>query len=123
MNQGGTLEGVVLEKSTIQQVNVRDALVLAQGGIVIPEENIFYNDAEIEYDEDIDGLTITGGVVTLSWEEKAKRSREYAAQNPTVMVDISTQTPEIDEWIEKNKKKIERLLRPIVISLFEAGKD
>ncbi|MBK7336100.1 MAG: hypothetical protein IPJ00_07985 [Saprospirales bacterium] len=73
VNKGNNLEGVVLDESTIKQVNVRDAMVLARGGIVIPEQNIYYNDDEIEYDEDIDELVITGGIVKLTWEEKAKR--------------------------------------------------
>ncbi len=73
VNKGHNLEGVVLDESTIKQVNVRDAMVLARGGIVIPEQNIYYNDDEIEYDEDIDELVITGGIVKLTWEEKAKR--------------------------------------------------
>ncbi|MFZ4474908.1 MAG: hypothetical protein ACOYPR_06940, partial [Saprospiraceae bacterium] len=77
VNKGETLKGVVLEESSIKQVNVRDALVLARGGIIIPEENIYYNDEEIEYDEDIDELDITSGIVKLSWEEKAKKVQDY----------------------------------------------
>lgn len=122
VNQGETLKGVVLEESTIKQVNVRDALVLARGGIIIPEENIYYNDDEIEYDEDIDELDITSGIVKLSWEEKAKRVQDYDGKRAAVLVDLSTQTPEIDDWIVKNKDKLENLLKPIVISLFDAEK-
>ena len=123
VNKGENLEGVVLDESTIQQVNVRDAMVLSRGGIVIPEQNIFYDDAEIEYDEDIDELVITSGVVNLAWEEKAKRAKEYNERNKgdaEVMVDLSTQKPEINDWIKKNRKKLETLLKPIVINLFKA---
>lgn len=123
VNSGGNLEGVVLDESTIKQVNVRDAMVLSRGGIVIPEQNIYYKDEEIEYDEDIDELVITSGIVKMSWEEKAKKAEEYARQSKKVeevLVDLSTQKPEIDNWIAKNKKKLEKLLRPIVIDLFNA---
>ncbi len=34
VNSGGNLEGVILDENTIQQVNVRDAMVLSRGGIV-----------------------------------------------------------------------------------------
>ncbi|MDX2133710.1 MAG: hypothetical protein SFV52_02955 [Saprospiraceae bacterium] len=78
VNRGETLEGVVLDESTTRQVNVRDAMVLSMGGIVIPEENIYYNDADIAYDEDIDELVVTSGIVALSWEEKAKRAKAYS---------------------------------------------
>lgn len=123
VNSGGNLEGVVLDESTIKQVNVRDAMVLSRGGIVIPEQNIYYKDEEIEYDEDIDALVITGGIVNLSWEEKAKKAEEYANQAEKVeevLINLSTEKPEIDSWISNNKKKLERLLRPIVIDLFNA---
>lgn len=125
VNRGNNLEGVVLDESTIKQVNVRDAMVLARGGIVIPEQNVYYNDDEIEQDEDIDELVITSGIVSLSWEEKAKKAkvyREQEADEKEVMVDLSTKRPEIDDWIAKNREKIETLLRPIVISLFDAEK-
>ncbi|MBK8492960.1 MAG: hypothetical protein IPL49_19255 [Saprospirales bacterium] len=63
VNKGGNLKGVVLDEVTIKQVNVRDAMVLSRGGIVIPEQNVYYDDGEIEYDEDIDELVITSGIV------------------------------------------------------------
>lgn len=124
--KGGNLKDVVLDENTIKQVNVRDAMELSRGGIVVPEENIYYDDDdEIEYDEDIDELVITSGIVKLSWEEKAKRAEEYSErlkEGKEVMIDLSTQNPEIDDWIAKNKKKLESLLRPIVINLFNAEK-
>ena len=125
INKGGNLKGVVLDESTTKQVNVRDALVLSRGGIVIPEQNVYYDDEEIEYDEDIDELVITSGVVKLSWEEKAKRAEEYKngiEKRKEMMIDLSTQEPEVDHWIANNKKKLEVLLRPIVINLFNAEK-
>lgn len=125
VNSGGNLKGVVLDERTIQQVNVRDAMVLSRGGIVIPEQNIYYDDNEIEYDEEIDDLVITGGIVQLSWEEKAKRAEEYRERlqkGEEIKINISTQKPEIDAWIANNKKKLETLLRPIVINLFNAEK-
>lgn len=125
VNQGENLEGVALDESTIKQVNVRDAMVLSRGGIVVPEQNIYYNYEEIEYDEDIDELVITSGIVKLSWEEKAKRAKEYSDEGKLereIMVDLSTQKPEIDDWIAKNKQKLETLLKPIVVNLYNAEK-
>ena len=125
VNKGGNLKGVVLDERTTKQVNVRDAMVLSRGGIVVPEENIYYDDGDIEYDEEIDELVITSEPVKLSWEEKAKKAEEYSAgmeEGKKILVDLSTQKPEIDDWIAKNKKKLETLLKPIVINLFNAEK-
>ena len=44
VNSGGNLEGVMLDEQTIKQVNIRDAMVLSSGGIVIPEQTIYYDD-------------------------------------------------------------------------------
>lgn len=121
LSVGGNLDGVTLDANSTKQVNVRDALVLARAGIVIPEQNIYYNDDEIEYDEDIDGLVING-IINLSWEEKAKRAEQYNKQAQKVMLNLSTQKPEVDDWITKHREKIETLLVPIVINLFNAEK-
>lgn len=126
VNTGDNLEGVVLDEASIQQVNVRDAMVLSRGGIIIPEQNIYYNDADIEYDEDIDELVVTSGIVKLSWEEKASRAEEFSdksKEEKKSLIDLSTYKPEIDDWISANKKKLETLLRPIVINLFNAEKE
>lgn len=109
VNAGNNLEGVLLDESTTQQVNVRDAMVLARGGIMLPTQNIYYNDDEIEYDEDIDELVITSGVVKLSWEEKAARAQAYHPQQKEVMAKTTTIPNEklescIPKLIEEMKK-------------------
>lgn len=48
-------------------------MILSRGGIVIFEENIYYDDIEIEYDEEIDELVIGKEIIGLSWEEKLER--------------------------------------------------
>lgn len=101
VNSGHTLEGVALEEGSRQQVNVRDAMVLSRGGIVIPEYNIYYDDADIEYDEDIDDLTVTSGVVQLSWEEKVKKA---AHQQKT---ELEEEGIAYDEAFEGNWQPIE----------------
>ncbi len=78
VNDGGNLDGVVLDAGSAAQVNVRDAMVLSRGGIVVPEQSIYYDDADIEYDQEIDDLVITSGIVQLPWEEKARRAQAYA---------------------------------------------
>lgn len=125
VNSGNTLENIVLEEKSTQQVNVRDAMVLAEAGMLIPEEHIYYNDEDIEYDEDIDELVVTGGVVKLSWEEKIRKAQAYSeAQNQQALpaLHLSTQRPEVDAWLIENQEKIAQILQPILISLFEAEK-
>lgn len=69
-HEGKSLKGLVLEDIQDVQVNVRDALSLSRQGIVVPEANLFYDDNDIVYDEDIDGLEKIGPLRKMSWEEK-----------------------------------------------------
>lgn len=121
VKKGGSLSGIVLDKNSIKQVNVQDAMLLSEGGIVIPEENIYYDDSEIQFDEEIDNLVIKEEIVNLSWEEKAKRAEEFK-NGLKILLNLTTQKPEIDDWMAKNKHKLESLLKPIIISLFNAEK-
>ncbi len=97
VNNGKTL----LDKESMMQVNVRDAMVLSRGGIVIPEENLYYDDTDIEYDEEIDELEIEEEITALSWEEKSKRFEEGKRIVRKVSIDITTDESEIGNWIEK----------------------
>lgn len=121
INEGGDLKGIILDQDSTQQVNIQDAIVLSSGGIVIPEQNIYYNDDDIAYDEDIDELTINSEIVELSWEEKARRAAAF--QPSAIHIDLSTQSPEIDHWLSENKAQVAALLKPIVVHLFEAAQE
>ena len=121
VSSGGNLKGVVIDKESMSQVNVRDAMVLSRGGIVVPEENLYYDDNDIEYDEEIDELIIGKEITHLSWEEKSKRFEEFN-QRKKVSIDIVADNSEIEKWIEGNRSKLGELLKPIIINLFNAEK-
>ncbi|PHI21737.1 hypothetical protein CEQ90_00165 [Lewinellaceae bacterium SD302] len=120
VNQGHSLEDCVLDKDSAARVNVRDAMILNSGGIVIPEENLFYNDDDIEHDEEIDSLVVGQEITGLSWSQKAKRAAEFETKTDLLPIDLATAEPEIDNWIKLNREKLSTLLKPIVINLFHA---
>jgi hypothetical protein len=78
-------------------------MILSRGGIVIPEENIYYDDTDIEYDEEIDKLEIGKEITGLSWEEKSKKFQENEPIEKKVSIDIMTDESEIENWIKKTK--------------------
>lgn len=94
-------------------------MVLSRVGIVIPEENLFYNDDDIVYDEDIDELVIGEEITGLSWEEKIKRFENHQPVSIDTLIDLSTQDEEVNKWIERNKIFLENVLKPIVKNLFD----
>jgi adenine-specific DNA methylase len=119
VNSGQNLEGVHLDKESLKQVNVRDAMILNSGGIVVPEENLYYDDNDIVYDEEIDELVIGEEITGLSWEEKINRFQNYQNTNEDISINLSTQDQEFNKWIEMNKGFLEKVLRPIVKNLFD----
>ena len=149
VNSGGNLEGVVLDENSLKQVNVRDAMVLSRGGIVIPEQYIYYDDEDIEYDEDIDELTITSGIVELSWEEKAKKAKEYqqaidqddkaiasdkafdgdlvrletdGLAEAEATLDVRLQLdPAIKSWLDKHSIPVNKLIEQLLVNFYQTG--
>ena len=73
-----SLEGVTIEDLKDTQVKAVDALLLAENSIVIPEQNIFYDDSDIAYDPDFDDVEWSEEPVRLTWEEKADLARQIS---------------------------------------------
>ena len=127
IKNGESLKGVVLEDLDAVQVSARDALSLARFGIVIPEQNVFYDDADIEYDEDIDEVEWSNENLNLSWEEKAKlfsKPKQEGTKNnlKPVTLEITTNDLEVDTWLRENRERLSEVIKPIIKSLFEAEK-
>jgi len=70
-----SLEGVIIEDLKEKQVRAVDALILAEYGIVIPEQNIYYSDEDIAYDPDFDGVKWSKKPLKMTWEEKIRLSK------------------------------------------------
>lgn len=117
-NEGKSLKNIVLEDINDVQVNVRDAMSLSRQGIVIPEANMFYDDNDIEYDEEIDGLQRIGELRKMTWEEK---EAFFAGEEENeISIKIRISNSRMKSWIEKNSSRIADLLEPILLSLYNA---
>lgn len=120
IKSGESLKGAVLEDVDTVQVSVRDALSLARAGIVVPEQNVFYDDEDIAYDEEIDEVQWSTENLNLSWEEKAKLFKQSKPQ--PITLDISTNDLEIDTWLSENRERLSEVIKPIIKSLYKAEK-
>ena len=120
IKNGESLKGVVLEDLATVQVSARDALSFARSGIVIPEQNVFYDDADIAYDEEIDEVEWSNENLNLSWEEKAKLFSQNKYK--PITLEITTNDLEVDTWLRENQERLSEVIKPIVKSLFEAEK-
>ena len=119
-NEGKSLKNIVLEDINDVQVNVRDAMSLSRQGIVVPEANMFYDDNDIEYDEEIDGLQRIGELRKMTWEEKEAFFAEKEEEENEISIKIRISNSRMKSWIEKNSSRIADLLEPILLSLYNA---
>jgi len=66
LQQGQSVEDVVLLDLETQKLGFRDALLLTENGFVVPAGNIVYQDSDIQYDPDFDDTTWNGEYGKLS---------------------------------------------------------
>ena len=120
-----SLEGVVIEDLKETQVRAVDALILAEHGIVIPEQNIYYSDEEIAYDPDFDEVKWSEEPLRMTWEEKMRLSEEIEKNNKkeeeiSVKVNISDQ--EVRQWVNENYDKMGQILGNFIVDIYKANK-
>ncbi len=107
-----SLGGVIIEDLQDTQVRAVDALALAEHGILLPEQNIYYNDDDIAYDTNFDEVEWSKEPLKMNWEEKiqlaaqieknaALSSKYWGAwrQNPLSIEEIDTEVHKMrEEW-------------------------
>jgi len=117
-----SLEGVTIEGLEDTQVKAVDALLLAENGIVIPEQNIFYDDRDIAYDPDFDDVEWSEEPVKLTWKEKAELARQISEDEEEISVKIKISDREVRKWIYDNYDKMGGILQNFVIDIYKANK-
>jgi len=117
-----SLEGVTIEGLEDTQVKAVDALLLAENGIVIPEQNIFYDDRDIAYDPDFDDVEWSEEPVKLTWKEKAELARQISEDEEEISVKIKISDREVRKWIHDNYDKMGGILENFVIDIYKANK-
>ena len=120
-----SLEGAVIEDLKETQVRAVDALILAEHGIVIPEQNIYYSDEDIAYDPDFDEVKWSEEPLRMTWEEKMRLSEEIEKNNKkeeeiSVKVNISDQ--EVRQWVNENYDKMGQILGNFIVDIYKANK-
>ena len=120
-----SLKGLVIADLNVTQVRPVDALVLADHGIMIPEQNIYYNDEEIAYDPDFDDVQWSTEPVKLTWEEKIQLAEKMAKSkkpDDEVSVRIKIKDREILQWMQKNNDKMGQILANFIVDIYNANK-
>jgi hypothetical protein len=123
-NDGQSLEGIIIEGLNDSQIKAMDALMLARHGIVIPEQNIYYDDSEIAYDEDFDDVEWSKEPIKLSFEEKAALANRGFQDNDKeeISLKIAVSDKEVKQWIKINQQKVEKIISGLIVDLYKTKK-
>ena len=120
-----SLEGLIIEDLKDTQVRAVDALALAEQGVVIPEQNIFYDDNDIAYDPDFDDIEWNNKPLKMTWEEKielAEKMAENKNNEDEITVKIKVTDQEVRQWINENYDKMGQILGDFAIDIYKANK-
>lgn len=120
-----SLKGYVIEDLNDTQVRPVDALLLAEHGILIPEQNIYYDDADIAFDPDFDDVEWSKKPIQLTWEEKiqlAEQMEKNKHVEEEVSVKIRIEDREIRQWINRNYDKMGQILSNFIVDIYKANK-
>ncbi len=123
-NDGQSLEGIIIEGLNDSQIKAMDALMLARHGIVIPEQNIYYDDSEIAYDEDFDDVEWSKEPIKLSFEEKVALANRGFQDNDKeeISLTIAVSDKEVKQWIKINQQKVEKIISGLIVDLYKTKK-
>lgn len=114
---GKSLEGFAIEDLGETQVKAKDVLLLSDFGIVVPAQNIYYADSDIEYDpefDDVEWSKLPSGTSLEQQAEMVKASKEV------INISIELEDREVNKWAIENYDKLKYLLNRFVADLYES---
>jgi hypothetical protein len=120
-----SLEGIAIEGLQETQVRAVDALILAEHGIVIPEQNIYYNDDDIAYDPDFDEVEWSEQPLKMTWEEKIRlfeEGGESYKKEEEMSVKVRIADQEVRDWVNDNYDKMGQILGNFIVDIYKANK-
>jgi hypothetical protein len=118
IKQGASVAEVVLSDIETQQLSFRDALLLAENGFVVPNGNIIYDDAEIEYDADFDDVKWNSAAMDLQDFLASKGLLRQEVPDKAIMVEIAVEDRAVREWLQQNTAKLKRIVEKLVVDLY-----
>jgi hypothetical protein len=119
-----SLKGLVIEDLMDTQVRAVDALALAEHGIVLPEQNIYYNNDDIAYDPDFDEVEWSKESLKMTWEEKiqlAEKIESNSLGDEEISVKVKITDGKVRQWAKENDEKMGQILGNFIIDIYKAN--
>lgn len=87
------------------KIEALDVMKLSKGGIVVPEESIYYDDDDIVYDEDFEG-----DWVSVEKSKPAKTQVKIALRD------------NVQQWISRNNIPLDQLIEKLIDDFYQLQK-
>ena len=119
-----SLKGLVIEDLGDTQVRAVDALILAEHGILLPEQNIYYNEEDIAYDPDFDEVEWSKEPLNMTWEEKIQLAEKIArngGSDEEISVKVKITDHEVRQWMKEHNDKIGQILGNFIVDIYKAN--
>ena len=105
LKSGGNLDQTIITDLVTAKVKMPDALLLARNGYVIPEDNVVYDDSQIQYDPDFDAVT-WGKPVPFKKLKQSLEAGDQLAEAVELIVKLQIKSTDVKEWLTKNEGQI-----------------
>jgi hypothetical protein len=122
IKKGKSVDDIVLSDIRQKRVQFREAMLLADNGYVIPEENILYDDSDIMYDPDFDEVEWEGNYNNL--QSMLLSQGVFKAENAAdkITIELLIEDEELKDWLVENTTKLKDLVRKLVVDLYHTEK-
>lgn len=104
LEAGESVSGYSIDFDRIK-IEALDVMKLSKGGIVVPEEAIYYDDDDIAYDEDFEGDWVRVDTAPQSKTEVRITLRD-----------------DVKQWVEENHVQLDQLIEKLLDGFFRAQK-
>lgn len=121
LKSGGNLDGTIISDLTTSKVRMMDALLLARNGYVVPEDNVVYDDDQIQYDPDFDDIT-WGKPVSFKKLKQSLESDSQLANTIELVVKLQIKSNDMKQWLAKNGDQINLVVSGLLESMYRADK-
>lgn len=104
LEAGESVSGYSIDFDRIK-IEALDVMKLSKGGIVVPEDAIYYDDDDIAYDEDFEGDWVRVDTAPQSKTEVRITLRD-----------------DVKQWVEENHVQLDQLIEKLLDGFFRAQK-
>jgi hypothetical protein len=117
-----SLEGWAIKDLAETQVKAVDALLLADHGIVIPEQNILYRDEDVAYDPEFDDYEWTQLPAGTSLEDLGELAKveEPSPGQPTLKMELEVEDERALEWVNEHYASIKNIFTSLIKELYSS---